>query len=167
MGKRKHTDITVRGTTYATVQDAAGDLGVSVNRVLQALKRGELHKVGLGQRGKDRMPISIRGRVYKNADTAAKALGVTRAAIYMAVCKGRADRVGLPKRGGSRSIQFYIGNLSWPSRRSASLDLGFSGNFVAQALRRSSKAGMQKIMAAEMEFEARQHAAKASAGSGV
>lgn len=164
MGERKHTDIKVRGKTYATARDAAKDLGVQYNTVLAAIRRGKLDTLGIGQGRHQPMPISIRGKVYRDAKVAARAHGVTVNVIYSALYQGAIDRVGLPRCGGSRSKPFSIGGLNWPSRRAASIELGFPEYFVAQAVLHNRKGAMRKIYAAAMKLEAERCRGRGRAG---
>lgn len=155
--------VTIRGVTYPSGGAAARALGVSSAAVRQARMRGTLDRVGLGLVGVEPMPVLILGRRFENADAAAAHYGVTNKAVYAAIAAGDPDRIGKPRRRGKppTTQPFEIGGLRFASTREASTALGFRNpNFIGQVLRRGSKRGRERVLAAAMA-----HAAK-PAGSG-
>lgn len=154
----------IRGVTYPSRAAAARALGVTVDAMNKALAEGRLDTVGLGQAGRAAMAVMIRGKTYPSARAAARALRVTPGAIYQALSKGRIDRVGLPpspRRAASKPV--ILGGFSWPSLRSASLDLGFVPDFLSRALRRPTPGKTARIMAAVMAERARRDNAAVAA----
>lgn len=164
MGKRLHRDIVIRGVTYPTIADAAVELGVSASTIRHALLRGTLDRVGLGRRGFDPMPVNVRGTDYPSARHAANALGLTPEAIYRAIAQGRTDTVGsggrCPNPAKARPVR--LGPVTFPSMQAASVALGFSRGYIANArfFRRAS--AQERILAAAMAYAAR----RAGAGYG-
>lgn len=161
MIERKYRDITVRGVTYPTVQDAARALGVTPNTVYAAMHNGTLDDCGLGKVHPKPMPVRIRGRVYDTARDAARELGVPRQSIYAALRRGTVDNVGFgvaPDHAPIPPRVFKIGGMSWPSRRAASLALGFERNYISRAYSRNSTYQKQRILAAAMRLRAEQDA---------
>lgn len=154
MGKTLYRDIEIRGVVYPNIAAAAGALGVQHSTVVKAMHRGRLQGVGLGQSSRVRMKIRIRGKLYCDAKAAARVFGVTEGAIMTALHRGNVDRLGIPRRGGPRAIMFRIGGLSWPSMRSASLELGFEAGYVSKAFTRNRASAKQSILAAAMRLAA-------------
>mgnify|MGYP000400970030 CR=1 FL=1 len=154
MGRKIYTNIEIGGVVYPDVAAVAKAKGVAPDTVRRAIKNGTQHRIGCGRGGVEPMPIMIRGRTYKTARHAARANGVTVKAIYQALCCDRIDRVGLNVRRTSGNAKpFRIGSLEFPSMRAASLALGFeNGCFVSKALRKGSKRGQQRILAAAMAY---------------
>jgi len=147
--------VTIRGVDYPSIAAASRALGVRREAVDKAIAAGRLEFCGLGRGIPDPMPITIRGVAYPSARAAAQALGVKPSAIYQALHVGDIDRVGRPRRrGGFRSKPFEIAGLTWPSLRSASLDLGFTSTFISAARRRNHRRGLERIMAAAMRLKA-------------
>jgi hypothetical protein len=155
MVSRRHRDIVIRGVTYPTTQAAAAALGVSDNTVMRAARLGRLDGVGLGKTGPVSGSVRVRGKIYPSIRAAAKALKLTYATVWFALEQGREDRVGLAFKRPGRSTPVQIGPYRFASRVEASRQLGFADSFVGQALRRKSKAGRQKILAAAMALELR------------
>lgn len=157
--KTVYRDIEIRGAVYPTIKAAALAHGVRHNTVLKAFHAGRLDKVGLGTVGFEGLPVRIRDSVYKDAKTAAAAFGVTKAAIYKALNEGNIDSVGGDLRGGANAIPFEIGGLRWPSRRAASINLGFRPGYVQAAFQYGRKAAHQCILGAAMALAAQRSAA--------
>lgn len=155
MGKRLYRDIEIRGVVYPTVQAAAQAFGITPKAVTLAISKGTTHRIGTGAVGPEPMPVRVRGKLYPDAGAAAKALGLTRPAIYAAISEAREDRVGLaPVYNVARSKPITIAGMAFPSMASASRALGFQPGFIAKALKRGSKRGQERILAAAMALKA-------------
>jgi transposase len=159
MGVRRHQDIPVRGTVYADVPAAAKGLGVSEATVYGAIARGTLDQLGLGRGRRARMQAGVRDKIFPSVTAAAKHFDMTEGAVYKQISRGRADRIGLPRHvNPDRSVYatrckpVEIGPLRFASRREASIELGFEESYVSAVLRRRSKVGMQKLVAAAMRL---------------
>lgn len=156
MGKRLYRDIEIRGTVYPTAKAAAEALGVTVRTVQIAAKRGTLHRVGLGRKGAEPMPVEVRGVVYPNAKVAARRLGLTAHAVYQAIAAGRPHECGLRLRHNSTASRpVTIGNLTFSSMEQAGRELGFGHGYVSQVMRRRSKIGHERLVGAAMREAAR------------
>ncbi len=150
----KHRDITVRGITYADTRAVAAALGITQQTVWRAIKDGRLDTLGLGQRGRRLQPVIIRGKRYASAEAAAQALGVTTGAIRQAKSKNRLDKVGLkPEPNRHNAVPFVIAGLTFPSRRNASLALGFRGEFISHCLDRGHRRGRKRIFMAALRLK--------------
>ena len=165
MGSRKYQNIVIRGETYPTVQMAAKALSLTEGTICRAIKLERLDTVGLGCAAGWRMPISVRGTVYKNSSEAAEVLGVTRSAIHNALHHGRIDKVGLPSPKRKKGKPFSVGGLSWPSMRSASLELGFGHQYVFRAFKYNRVEAKHKILLAVMKLAKERDAAGSEGGS--
>ena len=155
MGRRLYRDITVRGVTYATVQDAARALGVQDQTVRKAIVAGTLDLLGTGASHPRPLPVRIRGVTYASAKAAAQALGVTQGAIHQALACGAPDRVGLPPvPRNPMAREFVIAGMRWPSLAAASRALGFSPGYISKVLRRGCPHGRERIIAAAMALRA-------------
>jgi hypothetical protein len=156
MGRRVHHDLTIRGVTYADAVAAALALGVCADTVRTAARKGTLHRVGTGRVGPEPMRVQIAGRVFTDVHAAARHHGCCPHTIWAALADGDIDRVARKQRYNPRRSQpFEIGGLSFPSKSAASRALGFKDReFIAKALKRNSKRGMQRILAAAMAYAA-------------
>lgn len=162
----KRGPITIRGITYASRASAATILGVSVRTIHTAAHAGRLDTVGLGHRPKapEYVPVRIRGVTYPSVQAAAKALKVRPCTISNAITRGTLETVGLGRgrrangnhRGGRRARPVIIGPLSFPSRRAASVALGFSPPYLARVLNHPTPAKRERLMAAVLDYAARQ-----------
>lgn len=152
-----YRDIEIRGRVYPDANAAAAALGVTADAVRMAARRGTLHRCGTGASHPEPMPVRIRGVVYPDARTAAAALGVTPTAVWAALAAGNPDRVGLPNPPPNwRARPFTVGGLRFASMRAAALALGFSDpGYVARAMKRNSRRGRERILAAAMAYRAR------------
>jgi hypothetical protein len=157
MGKRRYSDINVRGTVYADANAAADALGVNPNTVRTAYRNGTLHRVGTGRVGPEPMRVQIAGQVFDNVHAAAKHFGCCPRTIWAALGDGDPDRVArLQRYNPWKSKRFQIGTLSFPSMRAASRALGFKDEeFIAKAVKRKSKRGQERILAAAMAYAAK------------
>lgn len=160
MGRRKHTDIVVRGVVYADVGAAAEGEGVTKDAVWRAIAAKRLDKLGTRKKKLrvDAMPVRIRDRTFPSVAAAAKHFGVGRSAIYQALARGRIDRVGLRREGGAGSIPVVIGGLRFASMAQASRELGFSAGYVSNTLAGGSKEARQRLIGAAMALRARRDA---------
>jgi len=153
--------VEIRGVTYPSLAAAARALGVKYVTVHRARALGRLHRCGIGRAGVEPMAICIRGREFENAEAAARAFKVTKGAIYTALHRGSIDRIGLPPRCGlPRAQEFVIGPLRYPSKRSASIALGFAPEYVSNVLRNGGPDARASLLRAAMALAARQEAAK-------
>lgn len=157
MGKRVYTDLCIRGTVYPDAPTAARALGVTPDAVRHAARNGTLHRCGTRRVGAEPLPVRIAGQVFPTAAAAAAHFGVTPGAVYKAVSQGDPDRIASPARyNGAASKPVAIGPHRFASMSEASRALGFHAEFIAHALRRRSKRGMQRILAAAMACPAGQ-----------
>lgn len=151
MGKRLYTDINVRGTVYADANTAAEALGVTPDAVRIAVRKGTTHRIGTGAVGREPMPVQINGKDFASAQEAAAYFGGTPGGVYRAINDGRAQAFKQPLRyNGATSKPVTIGTLSFSSMEEASRVLGFGQGYISQAIRRGSKAAMQRILGAAM-----------------
>lgn len=150
MSSRAIAPIEIRGKTYRTARIAAAELDVSLGSIYRAARNGTLHRVGLGDRGVEPMPVLIAGRVFQSAKVAAKYYGVSPGAVYLAIDDGDPDRIARATRDGCwRSKPVTFDPVTFPSSIAASRALGFeSDHYVRGVLRRGSKRGLARIMAA-------------------
>ena len=85
IGKPYSRPVTIRGKTYASMAEAAKDLGVSRQRIHQAVKNDKTDLVGTGTQnyrgGRPLLPITINGKTYPSRKAAAKELGLNPAYI--------------------------------------------------------------------------------------
>lgn len=166
--------IRVRDLEFESVAAVAAHFGVTVFHVSAALRNGRGDHIGLGRAHKgqsmprkaERMPVIVRGKRFESATACAKHFGIAECTVYGMISCGRADFIGLGsdrsrRARAGRSKPITIGPLSFPSRRAASLALGFSDSYVVNALRGKTGYSMQKVVAAAMALEARQNAMRA------
>ena len=78
--------------------------------------------------------------------------------IYSAIHDGDPDRLVRPKRyNPARSVPFSVGRFTWPSMAAACRDLGFENReFISKVVKKGSKRGWERILAAAMKLEAQQ-----------
>ncbi len=164
MGKRKYQDIEIRGVVYADTNAAAKALGVTSETVRTAIRKGTQHRIGTGATGVEPMPVCLAGLHFEDARAAAVHFGVTRHAVYQAIVSGRAQDFGKrPRYAYPSSKPITIGALSFPSMDEASRVLGFRQGYISLAMRRGSKAGLQRILAAAMKESMRRETAGCAA----
>jgi hypothetical protein len=149
-----YRSVTIRGVTYANFSEAGRALGVHANTVRAAYRNGTLHRVGTGRVGPEPMRLQIAGRVFENVHDAAKHFRCCPHTIWSALADGDPDRVARPQRYNPwKSKPFEIGGLRFPSMRAASRALGFKDEeFIAKAIKRKSKRGRERILAAAMAY---------------
>jgi len=159
--------VTIRGVTYPNFSDAAHAHGVHPNTVRTAYRNGTLHRVGTGRVGPEPLPVRIGGKNFDNARAAAAHFKVPIGTIYDAICDGDPDRIFRPKVYNPwKSKPFTIGNLTFPSMREASRELGFKNDeYIAKVLKRNSRKGKERILAAAMAYVAQGKHAGGSARS--
>lgn len=138
MGRRIYENINIRGVTAEAVHIA--------------LRKGTQHRIGTGAVGVEPMSIFLSGMHFNNIHDAAAHFGVTRTAVYQAISRGRAQGFRkLPRHSRSNSKPITIGNLRFSSMDEACRVLGFNSGFISLTMRRRSKTGLQRILAAAMQ----------------
>lgn len=159
--------VTIRGVTYASFSEAGRALGVHANTVRAAYRSGTLHRVGTGRVGPEPMRVQIAGRIFENVHDAAKHFGCCPHTIWAALAAGDPDRVARPQRYNPwKSRPFEIGGLRFPSMRAASRALGFKDEeFIAKAIKRKSKRGQERILAAAMAYAENRAVCRNSGGA--
>lgn len=152
MGRRAYRDIEIRGTVYATAQEAARALGVQCQTIRWAVKNGRLDHVGTGS-GPRPMPIRIRGQRFEDAHAAARHFGVTPQAVWSAIQVGDPDRVGRKGRyAHSSSKPVRIAGRSFASMAQASLALGFERSYLSKTLKTGGPVARERVLAAAMRL---------------
>lgn len=148
--------VTIRGVTYPNFSAAGKALGVNPNTVRAAYRNGTLHRVGTGRVGPEPMRVRIAGKDFEDVNAAAAHFGVQPGTVYSAICDGDPDRVARPAVYNPwKSKPFTIGGLTFPSMRAASRALGFKDEeFIAKAVKRGSRRGRERILAAAMTYVA-------------
>jgi len=151
---RGYRSVTIRGVTYPNLSAAGRALGVSPNTVRAARRKGTLHRVGTGRVGPEPMRVRIADQVFENASAAAAHFGVKVMTVYSAISENDPERIARPKVYNPwKSQPFEVGGLSFPSMREASRALGFKNSeFIAQAIKRGSKKGRERILGAAMRY---------------
>lgn len=157
MGRSRYHDIEIRGVTYPSFAAAGRAHGVHANTVRAAYHKGTLHRVGSGRVGPEPMRVQIAGRVFDDVNVAAAHFGVQPMTVYAAISDGDPDRIARAQTYNPwKARSFTIGKLTFPSMRAASRALGFSDEeYIAKALKRGSKRGRERILAAAMAYEQR------------
>lgn len=154
-GRRRHRDIEIRGTVYPDADAAAAALGVHPATVRVAVRRGTLHRVGLGLHGPEPMPVRVRGRVFADAGAAAAHFGVTRQGIYGVIGRGCEERYLRPyRRGGAGAVPVAIGVLRFASVSAAARALGVSRGCIRRAVAGGSARCRERVLAAAMAHAA-------------
>lgn len=141
--KKKYKNIEIRGVYYRDADEAAAAHGVQPQAIRSAARRGTLHRVGLGAKGKEPMRVCIRGEVFQDARAAAKHHGVTVDAVWAAIWLGNPDRVGRKRNAAGKPVNLW--GLEFPTMAEASRALGLSSGYVSLAMRRKSRAMMERI----------------------
>lgn len=149
--------VEIRGVTYANFSDAARAHGVHPNTVRAAYRNGTLHRVGTGRVGPEPMCVRIAGKDFGDVRAAAAHYGVQPMTVYAAIADGDPDRIARPAVYNPwKSKPFTIGDLTFPSMRAASRALGFKDEeYIAKAVKRGSKKGRERILAAAMQYSMR------------
>lgn len=141
--KKKYQNIEIRGVYYRDADEAAAAHGVQAQAIRSAARRGTLHRVGLGAKGKEPMRVCIRGEVFQDAKSAAKHFGVTPDAVRNAIWLGDPDRVGRKRRVAGKPVSLW--GLRFQTMSEASRALGLSRGYVSLALRRKSPAMLERV----------------------
>ena len=100
------------------------------------------------------MRVKIKGVIYETVENAAKAFNVKPKQILRALDEGREDRLR-PKRQGSKQGNpqpFAIEGVNFPNQKAANDALGFSYNYVTQAVNRNSAVQLAKIAEAARRY---------------
>lgn len=154
MGKRKYTNLDVRGVVYPDVAAAAKALGVQQQTVHRAAREGRLHRLGLGRVGKECMPVRLNGRVYRDAHAAAADLGVGVSAVYQALHRGY-ETVGQRRRGGAGSRPIVIAGRRFASLAELDRAIGRSPGYTSNAIKLNRAGRLEDIIGRVMRLEVR------------
>ena len=103
------------------------------------------------------MRVKIKGVIYETVEDAAKAYNLKPKQIQRAICEGREDRLQ-PKRQGCKRGQpqpITIDGVTFPNQKAANDALGFSFNYITQALNKNSAPALAKIVEAVREYKKR------------
>lgn len=152
MGKRRHTNIVIRGVTYATCEEAAAGVGVSAQSICRAINDGTLDTVGLGPGVGHRMPVRLGGQIFASLGEAARFAGCAPSTISKAISAGDPDRV-LRKHPGSAKradLAFALWGNRFDSRADLARRTGLSKTFVYRALSTRCPRRMERLYAAVM-----------------
>lgn len=149
--------VTIRGVLYPSCSAAARALGVEANTVRAALRNGTLHRVGTGRVGPVPMRVMIAGKLFDDVYAAARHFDCKPGTVYSAIADGDPDRVArAPRYNPARARPFTVGGITFPSMRVASSELGFSNpEYVSSVIKRGSKRGRERILAAAMRYAVR------------
>lgn len=100
------------------------------------------------------MIVMIQGVIYDTLEDAAQAFNVKPKQILRALDEGREDRLR-PKKQGSKQGNpqpFAIEGVTFPNQKAANDALGFSYNYVTQAVNRNSAVQLSKIAEAARRY---------------
>jgi hypothetical protein len=97
----------------------------------------------------------INGVLYKTVEDAAKAYNVKPRQILLALNEGREDRMRVKKLGSKQGTPqpFTIEGVTFTNQKAANDALGFSYNYITQAINRNSAVSLAKIAAAAREYK--------------
>jgi hypothetical protein len=97
----------------------------------------------------------INGVLYETVEDAAKAYNVKPRQILLALNEGREDRMRVKKPGSKQGTPqpFTIEGVTFPNQKAANDALGFSYNYITQAINRNSAISLAKIAAAAREYK--------------
>ena len=103
------------------------------------------------------MRVMIKGVIYETVEDAAKAYNVKPKQIYRALNEGREDRLQPKRQGCKRGLPqpITIEGVTFPNQKAANDALGFSFNYVTQALNKNSAPALAKIVEAVREYKKR------------
>ncbi len=106
------------------------------------------------------MRVMIKGVLYETVEDAAKAYNVKPKQIYRALNEGREDRLQPKKQGCKRGQPqpITIEGVTFPNQKAANDALGFSFNYVTQAVNRNSAVQLAKVAAAARQYREKNHA---------
>ena len=99
----------------------------------------------------------IKGVLYETVEDAAKAYNVKPRQILLALNEGREDRMRVKKSGSKQGVPqpITIEGVTFPNQKAANDVLGFSYNYITQAINRNSAVSLAKIAAAAREYKKR------------
>lgn len=100
------------------------------------------------------MRVMIKGVIYETVEDAAKAYNVKPVCIRRALNEGREDRLQPKKQGCKRGKPqpITIEGVTFPNQKAANDALGFSFNYVTQAVNRNSAVQLAKVAAAARRY---------------
>lgn len=151
-----HGPVEIRGVVYPGPKAAAQALGLHPETVRTAIRKGTLHRCGTGRVGPEPMPVRIAGRTFADARAAAAHHGVAPATVWAAVCDADPDRIArAPRWKPWRARPFTIGGITFPSMLEAERALGLTAGYIRTSIKRGSKRGYERIVAAAMAYAAR------------
>jgi len=106
------------------------------------------------------MRVMIKGVIYETVEDAAKAYNVKPVCIRRALNEGREDRLQPKKQGCKRGQPqpITIEGVTFPNQKAANDALGFSFNYVTQAVNRNSAVQLAKVAAAARQYREKNHA---------
>lgn len=152
MGKRRYTNIVIRGRSYATCNEAAEAVGVSAQSICRAINLGKLDTVGLGPGVGHRMPVRLGGQIFASVREAARFAGCSQSAVSKAISAGDPERV-LRKHPGSvkrADLAFDLWGIRFDSRADLARRTGLCKTFVYRALSTRCPRRMERLYAALM-----------------
>ena len=97
----------------------------------------------------------INGVLYETVEDAAKAYNVKPRQILLALNEGREDQMRVKKPGSKQGTPqpFTIEGVTFPNQKAANDALGFSYNYITQAINRNNAVSLAKIAAAAREYK--------------
>lgn len=100
------------------------------------------------------MRVKINGVIYDTVEDAAKTYNVKPRQILTAINEGREDRMKPNKQGSKREKPqpFTIEGVTFPNQKAANDALGFSFNYITQAVNRNSAIQLAKIAEAARRY---------------
>ena len=100
------------------------------------------------------MRVKIKGVIYETVEDAAKAYNVKPNCIRRALNEGREDRLKPKPQGCKRGLPqpFTIEGVTFPNQKAANDALGFSFNYVTQAVNRNSAVSLAKVAEAARRY---------------
>lgn len=106
------------------------------------------------------MRVMLKGVVYETVEDAAKAYNVKPACIRRVLNEGREDRFQPKPANSKRGLPepFTIEGVTFPNQKAANDALGFSFNYVTQAVNRNSAVQLAKIAEAARRYREKIHA---------
>lgn len=159
-GHPKYRNFAVRGKIYATVNDAAQDLGVTGHTVRVHIRAKTLDRLGLPQR-RNRMRVRVRGQDFETVKACAAHFGLSPNTVYDYLLKGRADDIGCPDkdgRGMHGAVPVSFGPVSFLTIASAARALGVSRQYLWRVLRSGSETARARMYERAMAYAMREAA---------
>lgn len=103
------------------------------------------------------MKVMIKGVLYETVEDAAKAYNVKPRQILLALNEGREDQMRVKKPGSKQGVPqpITIEGVTFPNQKAANDALGFSYNYITQAINRNRAVALAKIAAAAREYKKR------------